>query len=117
MGQPSILQVQVADALEVVEVVSCTQIPSTRASGGLKRLRKVRQASAIAEGVCTPKAQRSGISKKVSTDECGLADLTLQTPMPEIETASAFGPPPLDSTPPPLHGKNHLLGASMILPE
>jgi hypothetical protein len=104
VGQHPILQVQVADALEVVEVVCCTQIPTTRASGGLKRLRKVRQGSTIAEGVCTPKAQLSGISTKVYTDECGLADPTLQTPMPESEAGSTFGPPPPDSTPPPLRG-------------
>lgn len=101
---PQILQVHSALPLEVGEVVSCTQVPSTRAKTGLKRLRKEQQGSPFAGGVCTPRPQRSERSKQVSTEECRLAVLTLQTPMLQSEAGSAFGPLPPDSTPPPQRG-------------
>ena len=117
VGQPPILQAHVADAPEVDEVVIGTQIPIALAKTCLKRLRKERQLPAFAEGETTPNPRRSGRSENVSSQECGFADRTLQTPMPESEAGSAFGPPPPDSTPPPQRGKFRFLIASAILHE
>lgn len=102
MVVPPLLIVHEGSAAEEVDVAQCTQPSFTTPVSGLKRLRKVQQREAFAEvGETTPKPRSSLRSKKVSTPECGLADLlpNLQTPMPESDVPNDFGPPPPDSTP------------------
>lgn len=91
-----------AEAAADVDVAHCTQIPFTQERTGLKRLRKQVQLKEFAEGgETTPKPQRRSKAKNLLTAEGGLADPMLQTPMPEIEAGSEFGPPPPDTTPGP----------------
>lgn len=99
---PPLRQVLAAD----VDVAHCTQIPVTNAPTGLKRMRKERRSKALASGggETTPKPQRPSRSRKVTSAECGLADMTLQTPMPASDAPNELGPPPPDSTPAPKHG-------------
>lgn len=97
-----LLQVHEGGAAGAVDVAQCTQPPWTTAKPGLKRPMKERQQEAFAElGETTPKPRRSSRSKKVTTSDCGLQDLSpmLQTPMPESGVGNESGPPPPDSTP------------------
>ena len=102
---PPLLQVHAADAAADVDVLMCTQIPITNASTRVKRMRKEIKSKALADGgETTPKPHVRTRSMKVTTAECGLADMTLQTPMPESDAPNELGPPPPDSTPAPKHG-------------
>ena len=102
-----LLQVQATDAAAGVNVPHCTQIPRSNASTGLKRMRKERQYLELADGVeATPTPQRRLSTRKVMNAECGLADMTLQTPMPESDAPNVLGPPPPDSTPAPKRGNS-----------
>ena len=93
-----------------VDVLMCTQTPSANASTGVKRMRKGRQSKAFADGgETTPKPQVRTRSMKVPTADCGLINMTLQTPMPESDSPSELGPPPPDSTLAPKHGNDHVL--------
>ena len=84
------------------DVFHCTQIPNTRSKATLKRTRKQEQAKACGKGGDTPpRTPRISRSRKGAT-ACELDLLTLQTPMPESEAGSEFGPPPPDTTPAPL---------------
>ena len=104
---PPLLQVHAAHGAAGVDVVQCTQIPIANASTGLKRMRKGGQSKALAVGgETTPKPARSLRSGKVTIADCGLADMTLQTPMPESDAPNEPGPPPPDSTPAPNHGNS-----------
>ena len=95
------------DFTEDADLAQCTQIPITHARKGSKRLRKHKDLKASADGgETTPIPQSRSKSKKVLTADCGLADPTLQTPMPESEAGSEFGPPPPDTTPGPLRGNS-----------
>ena len=98
------LQVLAADAAADVEVPHCTQIPRANASTGFKRMRKERVYLEIADGgETTPTPQTRSRSRKVTTAECGLVNMTIQTPMPETGAPNELGPPPPDSTPAPKH--------------
>ena len=87
---------------EVEEVAHCTQIPNMRSRAALKRTRKQEQGKACGEGGdTTPRTPRICRLQNVATTiEMNL--FTLQTPMPESEAGSEFGPPPPDTTPAPL---------------
>ena len=88
-------------------LAQCTQTPTTRVRKGSKRLRKHEHLITFADGGnSTPIPQTRSQSKKVQTADCGLADPNLQTPMPESEAGSEFGPPPPDTTPGPLRGNS-----------
>lgn len=103
--QPPLLQVHAAVMAADVNLVQCTQIPLTDASTGLKRMRKERQCQELADSEeTTPKPHTRSKSKKMTTAECGLVHMTLQTPMPESDAPNELGPPPPDSTPAPKHG-------------
>ena len=95
------LQVHQADAEDSVDTVPCTQVPIKLAKTTFKRLRMDRQCKAKAAGVgeLTPRPPSASRSKKKHEAVGGLADLSLQTPMPESEAANVFGPPPPPSTP------------------
>ena len=88
------------DFTEDAILAQCTQIPTTQVSKGSKRLRKHEHLITFADGGnSTPIPRTTSQSKKVQTADCGLADPSLQTPMPESEAGSEFGPPPPDTTP------------------
>lgn len=88
------------DAAEDADLEQCTQIPITQARKGLSRLKKHEQLKANAEGgENTPSPQRRAKSMKVPALNCGLMDPLMQTPMPEMEAGSEFGPPPPSTTP------------------
>ena len=113
---PPLLKVHAADAGADVEVAHCTQIPITNASTGLKRMRRERQSKALAAATeSTPKPQRRSRPKQVTAADCGLADMTLQTPMPESGAPNELGPPPPDSTPAAKHGTSCANGTINII--
>lgn len=104
-----------SEAAADVNVTHCTQIPFTQDQPGLKRLRKQVQLKDVAlGGTPTPKPQRRSKAKKLLTADGGLADLTLQTPMPETGVGSEFGPPPPDSTPVPQRMDSYLVLATRL---
>ena len=83
-------------------MVRCTHIPPAPAKGGSKRLRKTVQGKAAAEaGEPTPNTPLISTSKKAAEARCCLKDLPQQTPMPQSDPGSEFGPPPPETTPTP----------------
>ena len=99
---PPLLQEQLADVVEVVNDVTCTQIPPAISKGALKRARKPVPSLATDGGGTAPKTPRRSASKMVAMASSGMADLRDQTPMPQSDQESEFGPPPPDTTPTPL---------------
>ena len=98
-------EVHAPDAAADVHEVQCTQLPITKATSGLKRTRKARQSREQADvGETTPTLRRGSRARKLTTAECGLEDMTLQTPMPQTDSSNELGPPPPESTPAPKHG-------------
>lgn len=84
------------------QVAHCTQTPITRSKTSLKRARNQEQGKKCTEaGEPAPLTPRISRSMNVAS-AWNPVDMGLQTPMPESDAGSGYGPPPPNTTPTPL---------------
>ena len=96
---------------EDVTMVTCTQVPPAIANGPGKRTRRPEHWSAAAHGlVSTLTTPRKSTSRMRAMANNGGADMTQQTPMPQIDPANDYGPPPPLTSPTPLRQNSAAYG-------